>query len=225
MRVHLKIVTGIFFFVIAVAAIILAVIIFQEPRHQEEPAVMVPPAGEIVLKGEILCLPHEDLDGLQTLECAFGIKDDEGRYFGLRDSKDDYSTISSLRMGVRYEISGTFEPKDDTRYKSMGTIEISGAEIADVPKEVSSEGEYICLDDSTTADSAAECVSGLRTTATDEYALHFDNFPRGVSKEIEINTRIRVSGTLVAIELISSDHWRKYGIKGIIDAKELIEIE
>src|SRR3989344_6190417 len=127
MRVHLKIVTGVILSVVAIAAIILSVIISREPRRQAEPSVVVPPAGEIVLKGGVLCLPHKDSEGPQTLECAFGVKDDEGRYFGLRDPKADYSTISALRMGVRYEISGMFEPREDERYQSIGTILIASA--------------------------------------------------------------------------------------------------
>lgn len=38
---------------------------------------------ETILEGEITCLPHRDQSGPQTLECAIGLKTDDGAYYAL----------------------------------------------------------------------------------------------------------------------------------------------
>lgn len=88
------------------------------------PRVQAPPAGAITIQGIMLCLPHRNTSGPQTLECAFGLKDDQGRYYGLRDSDPEYRNISSISMNVRSEVHGIFTPREDTRYQSIGVIEI-----------------------------------------------------------------------------------------------------
>jgi len=51
-------------------------------------------AYEATLIGVSTCLPHRDQSGPQTLECAFGIKTDEGDYYGLdmSDIVGDYQS-------------------------------------------------------------------------------------------------------------------------------------
>ncbi len=49
-----------------------------------------PPAGDITAQGMITCLPHRDTSGPQTLECAYGLEDIEGRYYALRDIRLNY---------------------------------------------------------------------------------------------------------------------------------------
>lgn len=85
----------------------------------------IPPAGHIKIQGNIVCLPHKDTNGPQTLECAFGLKDDSGRYFALRDSDPGYKNITGAGTEARVEIEGEFTPQVDTKYQSIGVIEIT----------------------------------------------------------------------------------------------------
>lgn len=89
-----------------------------------DPKIALPPAGEVTLAGEIVCLSHRKTGGAQTMECAFGLKDQQGRYFGLRDSDSSYATISSAKMGRLVTITGTFTPQEDEKYLSSGIIEV-----------------------------------------------------------------------------------------------------
>jgi hypothetical protein len=61
------------------------------------------------LVGEYLCLPHTTTSGPQTLECALGMRTDDGRYYAV-----DFGTLSqnqaSLSTGDRFSASGTVTP-------------------------------------------------------------------------------------------------------------------
>lgn len=87
--------------------------------------VIVPPAGAIVIRGTMVCLPHKDLSGPQTLECAFGLNDGAGRFFALRDTDPTYKNISDAPMSTPVEVIGTFTPDEDTKYQSVGTIDVA----------------------------------------------------------------------------------------------------
>ncbi len=94
----------------------------EQPKNQS--SVPHPPAGQITIQGVMVCLPHRNTSGPQTLECAFGLKDREGLYYGLRDSDPTYKNISGVPMNTPVEIKGVFTPQEDTKYQSIGTIEI-----------------------------------------------------------------------------------------------------
>jgi hypothetical protein len=61
------------------------------------------------LTGEVVCLPHADTDGPQTMECAFGMKTDVGEYYAL-----DLSLMSQenpgLDSGDRFTANGLITP-------------------------------------------------------------------------------------------------------------------
>lgn len=77
---------------------------------------------EITVKGEMICLPHRNTSGSQTMECAFGIKADDGNNYGLSDP--GYRYLMSAQTGKRVEIKGKLEKKQDQKYNSAGTISI-----------------------------------------------------------------------------------------------------
>lgn len=93
-------------------------------KTTETQKISVPPAGEITINGEVVCLPHKQNGGPQTLECAYGLKDLEGRYYGLKDPTPDYAVISKIPFGRMVEIVGTFTPDSNSIYQSIGVIEI-----------------------------------------------------------------------------------------------------
>lgn len=83
---------------------------------------------EMTIEGEVVCLPHKDTDGPQTMECAFGVKLDNGTYYALSDSKEDYSNVSSLPTGKRARLTGTLKQEPSDKYQSTGTLTVTKAE-------------------------------------------------------------------------------------------------
>ncbi|UPA22880.1 hypothetical protein K8942_01545 [Candidatus Peribacteria bacterium] len=61
------------------------------------------------LSGEVVCLPHVDTSGPQTMECAYGLKTDAGEYYAL-----DLATMSQehppLETGERISANGLITP-------------------------------------------------------------------------------------------------------------------
>lgn len=61
------------------------------------------------LSGEVVCLPHADTDGPQTMECAYGLKTESGEYYAL-----DLTTMSQehapLETGERISANGLITP-------------------------------------------------------------------------------------------------------------------
>ncbi len=114
----------IIFAIISIVGIIVAFAIAPKKAGPEH-SVPVDEAGEIVVRGEMVCLPHHTTDGPQTLECAFGLKGTNGHYYALRDSDPAYQNISNVPMGVGVEVVGTFTPQEDSKYQSVGVIEVT----------------------------------------------------------------------------------------------------
>jgi hypothetical protein len=69
-------------------------------------------------------LPHLDQTGSQTLECAFGLQDENGTYFALTDTDPQYRNVSQP-MGVPVEVTGVFTASENTKYQSVGVIEVN----------------------------------------------------------------------------------------------------
>lgn len=82
--------------------------------------------GDLVsLSGELQCLPHRDQSGPQTLECAYGFKDESGNYYALEDTTQDYSLIGNTPMNEPVQVEGTYRPNSDTKYQQNGTIQVT----------------------------------------------------------------------------------------------------
>lgn len=91
-----------------------------------------PAAGPITVRGTVVCLPHTDTSGPQTLECAFGIKDARGTYFALSDTDTAYRNLMDLPFGkTTVEVSGTFTPRAGSNYQDVGVIAVSSARLVD----------------------------------------------------------------------------------------------
>ncbi|MET1033077.1 MAG: hypothetical protein ABWX94_01115 [Candidatus Saccharimonadales bacterium] len=75
--------------------------------------------------GRVVCLPHKNSDGPQTLECAMGLKAEDGKHYALKD--EDSPAGESLINGVfnkHVEVSGLFNSSNETIYDIAGTITI-----------------------------------------------------------------------------------------------------
>lgn len=93
---------------------------FREVEYRDEPASIKP--GPVVIDGEIVCLPS--LRG--TEECAIGLRDSEGRYFGLSGIGQQVVVNSALKVGDAVDIQGWLSPSSSPGiYAIAGTIAVN----------------------------------------------------------------------------------------------------
>ena len=78
--------------------------------------------------GEFVCLPHRDTSGPQTLECAMGLKADDGTYYGLQDTTNDYSLLAGVATGSRVRVEGPLQEIAGTTYPTAGIIRVTKLE-------------------------------------------------------------------------------------------------
>jgi hypothetical protein len=80
-------------------------------------------------------------------------------------------------------------------------------------------GTYLCLPHSdTSGPQTLECALGLQIDAGDYYALDFNASPT-TPATLATGSKITVTGIVTPVEMLSSDHWRKYPIKGIFSVR------
>lgn len=98
----------------------------SSPPQQTPQAPIVPPQGTAVsIEGTMVCLPHKGTSGPQTMECAFGLKADDGRYYALSDTDPQYRNVSGVPMNVRVKVEGTFIARTDSKYQDIGIIYVT----------------------------------------------------------------------------------------------------
>lgn len=78
----------------------------------------------IKIIGTIVCLPHKNLGGSQTMECAIGLKDSAGKYFFLNYDHAEKNT-SFISTGSMVEVTGVLGASPESRYQTDGTIFVS----------------------------------------------------------------------------------------------------
>lgn len=98
------------------------------PTPTPTPTWRTPASGPITVNGEITCLPKKGT-GSQTMECAIGLKDFDGRYYGLKDLFKLDPEYKFSVGGLRVEVSGSFNPEemkgpDGNKYDVVGTIDV-----------------------------------------------------------------------------------------------------
>jgi hypothetical protein len=98
---------------------------FVEEIEPNEPVV----SNEVTIRGAITCLPKVGT-GPQTLECAIGLKGDDGKYYGLRNLFDHDPEYKFSGTNTKVEVSGTLTQEelkgpDGNRYDTAGVIHIS----------------------------------------------------------------------------------------------------
>jgi hypothetical protein len=78
--------------------------------------------------GELVCLPHKGNPEVTTLECAGGLKDEDGQYYGLTDPEQNTGNppaYMTKATGSKVVITGVFEAGEDDVYDTIGTIRVS----------------------------------------------------------------------------------------------------
>lgn len=78
------------------------------------------PQTAFTVTGTAVCLPHKDTSGPTTLECAFGLQGDDGRYYAIAPA----DRAAQLEVGKTLRVTGTLTPpKSNEIYNIAGTIQ------------------------------------------------------------------------------------------------------
>lgn len=85
----------------------------------------IPATGAVSIDGTMVCLPHKDMSGPQTLECAIGLEDGQGRYFALDETALGAPGPSDIATGKQVRVEGTFTPRTDSLYQDIGVIKVT----------------------------------------------------------------------------------------------------
>ena len=125
-RTHKIIVFVLLLIIVVVVAGIISVV--RAPGKNDMPS----NNSTIVKIGKVVCLPHKNSGGPQTLECAIGLHGEDQRYYALKD--EDSQPGESPLNGVtnkRVEITGTFVETKDSNYNIVGTISLRKLKVLD----------------------------------------------------------------------------------------------
>lgn len=77
---------------------------------------------EVTVTGEIVCVPHKNQKESNTLVCPYGIRDAEGKYYGLMDSDPQYKNMQKAKSGKLATVTGRLERREDKNYPIVGVI-------------------------------------------------------------------------------------------------------
>jgi hypothetical protein len=87
--------------------------------------VLQTPGIAVTVTGMPVCLPHKN-SGAQTLECAIGVKTDDGFYYSLKNPSSGYLQISGIQFGKTAVITGVLLYEKSTIYQTDGAITVNG---------------------------------------------------------------------------------------------------
>jgi len=143
---------------------------------------------------------------------------------------ESYSVLGSVvevANGVEgpvaiYPVSLTFVERDGQWYIEDVT---KGTYIA-VPERRTVEGTYVCLPHKDTAGpQTMECAFGLETEDGIFYALDFNILRSSdIMSNLITGQRVRIEGTFVPVEHLSTSIWSRYAIEGIVRVTALEEL-
>jgi len=89
-----------------------------------------------------------------------------------------------------------------------------------VPQRAVLKGEYACLlHRDTSGPQTMECALGIKTEDGIYYALSFNLLES--QNNANVGDRIQVEGLVIPTEMLSTDHWRKYNMKGIMEVTSM----
>ena len=100
---------------------------------------------------------------------------------------------------------------------------VSVSEVSAVPQRIMAIGEYVCLPHrDTTGPQTEECAFGIKADNGNYYALDFGVLQASdVLMTLQAGNRIKVEGSMVPAMALSSDHWQRYPIVGVISVTML----
>lgn len=102
---------------------------FAPNQQKLSPPQTLPSLEPITISGEIACLPKKG-PGPHTMECAIGIKGDDGKYYGLKNLFEHDKEYKFYSTGMHVEVSGTLNREEmrgpgGVPYDITGIIEIT----------------------------------------------------------------------------------------------------
>lgn len=93
-----------------------------------------PTTTEVTLQGKVICLPHKNTNGSQTLECAFGLQDGQGNNYALQDTDPEYRNLAQATNGRTVTVVGTLVTGDSSQYNIVGTIAVKSLNLTSAVK-------------------------------------------------------------------------------------------
>jgi len=100
-------------FIILVGILVLGVLGFfafnQYIYHQKQASETILPPFDGEITGEYVCLPHKDTRGPQTMECAYGIRLEDGTHLAL-DFGQNQQDLSQFQVGQTARLNGHLIP-------------------------------------------------------------------------------------------------------------------
>jgi hypothetical protein len=102
------------FTLIVISATVILVSVLQTPHVSTS-------GTNVVISGQVACLPHKDASGPHTLECALGLHSDDNRYYALKDAP---ASINDS-VGKRLEVHGSLSTTNNSIYDIAGTITVT----------------------------------------------------------------------------------------------------
>ena len=94
----------------------------NQAAENQLPAETIQEGQNITVRGTIVCLPHKNSDGPQTLECAYGLKADN-KYYGLADL--EVGAWETYKIDQSVEVTGRFaKAGEEEKYNIIGTISV-----------------------------------------------------------------------------------------------------
>lgn len=82
--------------------------------------------SSLTLRGSYSCLPHKDTGGPQTMECAFGMKGDNGLFYALDTSILQSTSIVDVKTGDAISVEGVFIPIEELSTNQWLKYDIKG---------------------------------------------------------------------------------------------------
>lgn len=78
------------------------------------------------LSGTTVCLPHRDTSGPQTMECAFGLRTDDGSHYALDLTVLSSDVLMDAPTNARVTLEGTLVPLQDIDERTWKVYDIVG---------------------------------------------------------------------------------------------------
>lgn len=92
--------------------------------HKSDDAPETP--RHVTLSGTSVCLPHRDASGPQTMECAFGLKTEDGTHYALDLSVYQAEMYWEFPTHERVSIEGSLVPLEDIDGHTWNVYDIAG---------------------------------------------------------------------------------------------------
>ncbi len=106
---------GILLLVTALALFALFKLVTLDPTDSQA-------SSYVTITGTPTCLPHKNTTGPTTLECALGLKGDDGRYYALTSAP---GSLIQEDFDKRVKIEGILtEPDSNSQYAISGSLSV-----------------------------------------------------------------------------------------------------